>query len=40
MSAKLGEHRWSGDDGAERVDHDLLVRVEGDLGRPRLELDK
>jgi 8-oxo-dGTP pyrophosphatase MutT (NUDIX family) len=38
--AELGEHRWLGDDGIERVERDFLVRVEGDLDRPRLELDK
>lgn len=38
--ARLDEHRWLGDDGVERVEHDFLVGVEGDLENPRLELDK
>ncbi|SCL15463.1 ADP-ribose pyrophosphatase YjhB, NUDIX family [Micromonospora rhizosphaerae] len=33
----VGEYRWTGDDGLERVESDFLVRVDGDLARPRLE---
>ncbi|MFC4149359.1 NUDIX hydrolase [Micromonospora mangrovi] len=36
----VGEYRWTGDDGRERVETDLLVRVDGDLARPRLEAGK
>ncbi|WP_244945324.1 NUDIX hydrolase [Couchioplanes caeruleus] len=32
-----GEHTWTGDDGVDRRETDFLVRVEGDLSRPRLE---
>lgn len=34
--AELGETRYTGDDGIERIDQSYLVRVEGDLTRPRL----
>jgi 8-oxo-dGTP diphosphatase len=34
--AELGETRYTGDDGIARVEHTFLVRVEGDLNRPRL----
>jgi 8-oxo-dGTP pyrophosphatase MutT (NUDIX family) len=38
---QVGEgHAYRGDDGVERVEHDFLVRVEGDLARPRLEAGK
>lgn len=40
MSAVLGvvgEHTWTGDDGLDRHETDFLVRVDGDLSRPRLE---
>lgn len=35
--ARVGEYRYTGDDGIERVETDFLVRVAGDLDRPRLE---
>ncbi|WDZ85900.1 NUDIX hydrolase [Micromonospora cathayae] len=35
--AVVGEYRYTGDDGLERVETDFLVRVDGDLDRPRLE---
>jgi 8-oxo-dGTP diphosphatase len=35
----LGEVTYTGDDGRERVEEDFLVRVDGDLSRPRLEAD-
>jgi 8-oxo-dGTP diphosphatase len=34
--ASLGETRYRGDDGLERIEEDFLVRVDGDLSRPRL----
>ena len=37
---ELGEHTYIGDDGLERVETDYLVRVDGDLSRPRLEAGK
>jgi 8-oxo-dGTP diphosphatase len=33
----VGEFAYRGDDGRDRVEYDFLVRVEGDLRRPRLE---
>ncbi|MBM0237996.1 NUDIX domain-containing protein [Micromonospora sp. ATA32] len=33
----VGEYRYTGDDGLQRVETDFLVRVDGDLARPRLE---
>ncbi|GAB3053853.1 NUDIX domain-containing protein [Micromonospora schwarzwaldensis] len=33
----VGEYRYTGDDGLDRVETDFLVRVDGDLSRPRLE---
>lgn len=36
----VGEYSYTGDDGLPRVETDFLVRVEGDLGRPRLEVGK
>jgi 8-oxo-dGTP pyrophosphatase MutT (NUDIX family) len=36
----VGEYRYTGDDGIERVETDFLVRVDGDLDRPRLEAGK
>jgi 8-oxo-dGTP pyrophosphatase MutT (NUDIX family) len=36
----VGEHSYIGDDGVARVETDFLVRVEGDLSRPRLEAGK
>lgn len=38
--AVVGEYRYTGDDGLDRVETDFLVRVDGDLARPRLEADK
>jgi 8-oxo-dGTP pyrophosphatase MutT (NUDIX family) len=35
-----GEVAYRGDDGLDRVEHDFLVRVDGDLGRPTLESGK
>ncbi|MFE9689711.1 NUDIX hydrolase [Micromonospora sp. NPDC005806] len=34
---QVGEYRYTGDDGLVRVETDFLVRVAGDLSRPRLE---
>ncbi|WP_213451152.1 NUDIX domain-containing protein [Rhizomonospora bruguierae] len=34
---EVGEYRYRGSDGLERVETDFLVRVDGDLSRPRLE---
>lgn len=36
----VGEYRYRGNDGLERVESDFLVRVDGDLTRPRLEVGK
>ncbi|WP_329105979.1 NUDIX domain-containing protein [Micromonospora sp. NBC_01699] len=36
----VGEYAWTGNDGLARVESDFLVRVDGDLARPRLERDK
>ncbi|SCL39140.1 NUDIX domain-containing protein [Micromonospora pallida] len=36
----VGEYRYTGDDGIERVETDFLVRVDGDLDRPQLEAGK
>ncbi|WP_203707879.1 NUDIX hydrolase [Asanoa iriomotensis] len=36
----IGEHRYVGDDGLERLETDYLIRVDGDLARPRLEAGK
>jgi 8-oxo-dGTP diphosphatase len=36
----VGEIRYRGDDGLDRVERDYLVRVDGDLRRPRLETEK
>ncbi|MFC6019259.1 NUDIX hydrolase [Plantactinospora solaniradicis] len=33
----VGEHRYTGSDGLDRIESDFLVRVDGDLSRPRLE---
>jgi 8-oxo-dGTP diphosphatase len=35
--ATIGEIAYTGDDGIDRVETDVLVRVDGDLARPRLE---
>ncbi|TDC26613.1 NUDIX domain-containing protein [Micromonospora sp. 15K316] len=37
---QVGEYRYVGDDGLERIENDWLVRVDGDLDRPRLEAGK
>ncbi|SCE78276.1 ADP-ribose pyrophosphatase YjhB, NUDIX family [Micromonospora marina] len=36
----VGEYRYTADDGLTRVETDFLVRVDGDLSRPRLETGK
>jgi 8-oxo-dGTP diphosphatase len=36
----VGEYAYTGEDGVERRETDFLVRVDGDLDRPRLETDK
>ncbi|MDG4822052.1 NUDIX domain-containing protein [Asanoa sp. WMMD1127] len=36
----IGEHRYLGNDGLERLETDFLIRVDGDLARPRLEAGK
>ncbi|MCW3816515.1 NUDIX domain-containing protein [Micromonospora sp. DR5-3] len=36
----VGEYRYTADDGLARVETDFLVRVDGDLNRPRLEVGK
>jgi 8-oxo-dGTP pyrophosphatase MutT (NUDIX family) len=36
----VGTYRYTGDDGLERLETDFLVRVDGDLTRPRLEVGK
>ncbi|MEV4810141.1 NUDIX domain-containing protein [Micromonospora avicenniae] len=36
----VGEYQYVGDDGLARIEYDWLVRVEGDLTRPRLEVGK
>jgi 8-oxo-dGTP pyrophosphatase MutT (NUDIX family) len=38
--AEIGEHSYTGDDGLDRIETDYLVRVDGDLSRPRLEAGK
>ncbi|GAB1643989.1 NUDIX hydrolase [Krasilnikovia sp. MM14-A1259] len=38
--AVVGEYAYTGDDGLARIETDFLVRVEGDLARPRLEIGK
>jgi 8-oxo-dGTP diphosphatase len=35
--ATVGELAYTGDDGIDRTETDYLVRVDGDLARPRLE---
>ncbi|MFI6264314.1 NUDIX hydrolase [Micromonospora sp. NPDC051006] len=40
MLGPVGEYRYVGDDGLPRVESDWLVRVDGDLDRPRLEAGK
>lgn len=34
---QVGEYRYTGNDGLDRVETDFLVRVDGDLSRPQLE---
>jgi 8-oxo-dGTP diphosphatase len=36
----IGEYAYTGDDGIDRVETDFLIRVDGDLARPRLEAGK
>jgi 8-oxo-dGTP pyrophosphatase MutT (NUDIX family) len=36
----VGEYAYTGDDGLARVETDYLVRVDGDLSRPRLQAGK
>jgi 8-oxo-dGTP diphosphatase len=36
----IGELRYFGNDGLERLETDFLIRVDGDLSRPRLEVGK
>jgi 8-oxo-dGTP pyrophosphatase MutT (NUDIX family) len=38
--ATVGEVAYTGDDGIDRTETDYLVRVDGDLARPRLEVGK
>jgi 8-oxo-dGTP diphosphatase len=38
--ATVGDYRYIGEDGVVRLETDFLVRVDGDLGRPRLEAGK
>jgi 8-oxo-dGTP diphosphatase len=33
----IGDYAYRGDDGIDRLESDFLVRVDGDLQRPRLE---
>lgn len=35
--ATVGEYAYTGDDGLARLETDFLIRVDGDLDRPRLE---
>ncbi|MEW2377315.1 NUDIX domain-containing protein [Micromonospora sp. NPDC047812] len=37
---QVGEHHYVADDGLARVERDWLVRVDGDLTRPTLEVGK
>ncbi|MCG5469409.1 NUDIX domain-containing protein [Micromonospora sp. LAH09] len=37
---QVGEYRYVGDDDLTRIEYDFLVRVDGDLDRPRLEAGK
>ena len=38
--ATVGDYTYTGEDGLVRLETDFLVRVDGDLGRPRLEAGK
>ena len=37
---EVGDYTYTGEDGIERIETDFLVRVDGDLDRPRLEVGK
>ncbi|MET8154016.1 NUDIX domain-containing protein [Actinoplanes sp. NPDC049668] len=37
---QVGEYTYTGEDGLDRHETDFLVRVDGDLARPRLEAGK
>ena len=37
---QIGEYTYTGDDGLDRHESNFLVRVDGDLARPRLEVGK
>ena len=37
---RVGEYRYTGEDGLDRHETDFLVRVDGDLSRPQLEVGK
>jgi 8-oxo-dGTP pyrophosphatase MutT (NUDIX family) len=37
---EVGDYTYTGEDGLQRVETDFLVRVDGDLSRPRLEVGK
>ncbi|MFC4106627.1 NUDIX domain-containing protein [Micromonospora zhanjiangensis] len=37
---QVGSYAYTGDDGLDRIENDFLVRVDGDLARPRLEAGK
>jgi hypothetical protein len=37
---RWGDYTYTGEDGLQRVETDFLVRVDGDLSRPRLEVGK
>jgi 8-oxo-dGTP diphosphatase len=37
---EVGDYTYTGEDGLDRVERDFLVRVDGDLSRPRLEAGK
>jgi 8-oxo-dGTP diphosphatase len=36
----VGDYTYTGEDGLQRVETDFLVRVDGDLDKPRLEVGK
>jgi 8-oxo-dGTP pyrophosphatase MutT (NUDIX family) len=36
----VGDYTYTGEDGLERLETDFLVRIDGDLDRPRLESGK
>jgi 8-oxo-dGTP pyrophosphatase MutT (NUDIX family) len=37
---EVGNYTYTGEDGLQRVETDFLIRVDGDLDRPRLEVGK